>query len=345
MIVFRPNKEIAFQYYLVMIKGILKLLGAFIICSTMQQGYAQEKTSPKNQDEELGKVSWYRNYHEALSASKKQKKPVLLLFQEVPGCSTCRNYGHNVLSNPLLVEAIESEFIPLAIHNNKGGEDKKILDLYNEPSWNNPVVRIVDQYGKDLTDRISGNYSAIALYKAMVQVMKIENKAIPKYMELLGEELAASNNRNIKEKTFKMYCFWSGEKHLGSADGVLTTQAGFMSGHEVVRVTYDSKKISEADLSTFAKRADISPITSDRSYRSSKKDEDYYLQHTPFKYLPLSPLQRTKINSAIGHKMDPEQYLSPKQLKWLEQLKYSNKQKKILFDQSFAEAWEIKSSR
>ncbi|WP_394750047.1 VPGUxxT family thioredoxin-like (seleno)protein, type 2 [Spongiimicrobium salis] len=328
-----------------MIKGIFTRLGFLVFSFVFIQINAQEKTTPQNQDIELGKVSWYRDYHEALHSSKKQNKAVLILFQEVPGCATCRNYGHNVLSNPLLVEAIENEFIPLAIHNNKGGADKKVLDIYNEPSWNNPVVRIVDQYGKDVVERISGNYSAKALYNAMVSVLKLENKPIPGYIKLLGEELSAANSGTIKEKTYKMYCFWSGEKHLGSAEGVLHTEAGFMGGHEVVRVKYDSKRISEEDLTQFASNADISPISSDRSYRPATKDEDYYLQHTPFKYLPLSPLQRTKINSAIGNRLDPMQYLSPSQLKWLEQLTKSNNKEKVLFNQSFAEAWEIKSSR
>ncbi|MDG1058474.1 MAG: thioredoxin family protein [Flavobacteriaceae bacterium] len=60
------------------------------------------------QSEELGQVHWYRDYDKALAVAAKEDKDVLLLFQEVPGCSTCRNYGHNVLSHPLMVEAIES---------------------------------------------------------------------------------------------------------------------------------------------------------------------------------------------------------------------------------------------
>tara|TARA_B110000240_G_C13366519_1_gene396358 strand:- start:435 stop:602 length:168 start_codon:yes stop_codon:yes gene_type:complete len=50
---------------------------------------------------------------------------------------------------------------------------------------------------------------------------------------------------NIKEKAFKMYCFWSGEKALGALDGVLSTQAGFSNHSEVVKVQYDSRLIQE----------------------------------------------------------------------------------------------------
>jgi len=38
---------------------------------------------------ELGKVSWMRNFDEGILKSKKENKPIFLLFQEVPGCSTC----------------------------------------------------------------------------------------------------------------------------------------------------------------------------------------------------------------------------------------------------------------
>ena len=94
---------------------------------------------------ELGKVHWIRNLDEAKLKSQRECKPILILFQEVPGCATCRNYGSDVLSQPLIVEAIETYFIPLAIYNNKGGHDGEVLLMYNEPAWNNPVVRIVDE--------------------------------------------------------------------------------------------------------------------------------------------------------------------------------------------------------
>lgn len=34
---------------------------------------------------ELGRVPWLRNYDEALTLARNTKKPLLLLFQEVPG--------------------------------------------------------------------------------------------------------------------------------------------------------------------------------------------------------------------------------------------------------------------
>ena len=228
------------------------LLALLLLLSFSLGALAQERTNASKQDIELGKVSWYRDYDVATSLSKKEDKPVLILFQEVPGCATCRNYGNNVLSNPLLVEAIEDLFIPLVIHNNKGGKDKQILKQFNEPSWNNPVVRIVDANGKNLAPRVSGNYSAKGLYQAMTTALNTTYKEIPEYMQLLGKELTAT--RSIKEKYYSMYCFWTGEKQLGATEGVLNTEAGFMNGREVVKVTYDASEVAVKELDTYAKR-------------------------------------------------------------------------------------------
>lgn len=299
--------------------------------------FAQERTNPKNQDQELGTVSWYRNFDDAQQCSLKENKPILILFQEVPGCATCRNYGHDVLSNPMLVEAIENEFIPMAVFNNKGGKDQKMLKKYNEPSWNNPVVRIVDASGNNLVKRVASNYSAKGLYKAMINALESYGKEIPTYLKLLGKELSYQDNTNIKETYYKMYCFWSGEKQLGNANGVLQTQAGFMNG-EVVKVTYDPDQVQKKDLDVYAQKHHMKPVADTGSFNWSKKDEDYYIQHSDYKHIPLTDIQKTKINSALGYQKNPKIYLSPKQLKWLQSI---DKKYNYLFT-DFNTAWRDK---
>ncbi len=319
-------------------KGYILMCFVFILTSATKI-WAQHRTNANDQDKELGKVSWYRDYETALAVSKKTNKPVLILFQEVPGCATCRNYGHNVLSNPLMTEAIENEFIPLAIFNNKGGKDKKILDLYNEPTWNNPVVRIVNESGDNLVKRLASDYSAQGLYTSMVTALGDCGKEIPEYMKILGDELATSSRGASKDVYYSMYCFWTGEKTLGSQEGVLNTEAGFMKGKEVVKVTYNPREVSEEDLSIFANKNQMRLITKDNSYRSSPRDEDYYLQHTPFKYLPLTPLQRTKINAALGKGQKAEKYLSPKQREWLNSKTLATS--KTRYNLKFEDAWNV----
>ena len=287
--------------------------------------------------EELGTVNWLRDFDEATSLAKKENKQILILFQEVPGCSTYRNYGRNVLSNPLMVEAIEQYFIPLAIYNNKRGKDAEILKKYNEPSWNNPVVRIVNAEGKNVVDRLYSNYSALGLYKTMQNALQQKNMTTDLYFKLLGDELMAESSGTIKETYFKMYCFWSGEGHLGSADGVLYTEPGFMNGYEVVKVKYDRTKISESELREYASKATCTPIASESTYRIDK-DPQYYLKKSKYSYLPLSKIQRTKVNSALASRSNPEKYLSPKQLKWLTNELGTDKN---LYAQPFEKAWKM----
>jgi hypothetical protein len=163
---------------------------------------------------ELGHVHWLRSMEEAQAKSKAENKPILILFQEIPGCATCRNYGTDVLTMPLIVEAIETHFIPLAIYNNKPGADADVLKRYNEPAWNNPVVRAVDLYGKDIAVRLSGNYSAAGLASWMTQVLIKNRGRAPQYLQLLADELQAKQ-RTPSKLTYSMYCFWTGEALFG----------------------------------------------------------------------------------------------------------------------------------
>lgn len=297
-----------------------------------------QRTNPNTQNEELGKVSWYRDYAAALRLSKSENKPVLILFQEVPGCATCRNYGHNVLSNPLMTEVIQNEFIPLAIFNNKAGADKKVLQIYKEPAWNNPVVRIVDYNGIDIVSRVGNNYSAQGLYKAMESALKKHQSIVPEYMKILGKELYGRTDSRAQKRYYSMYCFWSGEKALGKQEGILNTEAGFMNGREVVQITYDTAQTDLDALNLFANAQQMQLVQKDASYRPSKKDEDFYLQHSNYKYLPLSPLQRTLINSALGDRRDAAIFLSPQQKIWLSN---NEKLKHELFQKPFDQAWYV----
>lgn len=158
----------------------------FIFCV---MGFAQNRTQPATQAQELGKVSWYRDFDQALALSRKQNKPVFVLFQEVPGCLTCRNYGKGVLSNPVIVDSIEQYFIPLAIYNNKGGKDRTVLKRYGEPSWNNPVVRIIDAEGENLIRRIAGDYSKSRVAQEVLGVLEKQQKGVSSDLRNLASGL------------------------------------------------------------------------------------------------------------------------------------------------------------
>lgn len=270
------------------------------------------KTNPKNQNIELGKVAWLRDYKEALYQSSITKKPVLLFFQEIPGCSTCVNYGRDVLSHPLMVEFIENEFVPLAIYNNKPGVDQDILNLYNEPSWNNPVAHFVNEKGEDIIPKLNNNYHPLAMYNKLVETLTILGKPIPKYAELLGDDLKMIYGY-YKQTIYETPCFWSGETTLAQHPAIKYTEAGWINGLEVVKVFYDETIASLKELDNYASNEGFFKVDNHQEYKIDKRPQ-YYLSRSSFKYLPLSKAQRAAINLAIPYRKEPNTYLSPKQV-------------------------------
>lgn len=323
-------------------------------------GEIYDSNTAPDQPEELGKVRWLRDFDKATALAAKEEKPVLILFQEVPGCSTCRNYGNDALSHPLLVEAMETLFVPLAIFNNKGGKDKEVLEFYGEPTWNNPVVRIVGADKKNLIARVNGNYSAHGLADAMLRALDAVGTVAPAWLELLEDELAAEK-KGTKTATFGMYCFWSGEREIGALDGVTQTKPGFMGGREVVRVEYDPTVIAFDDLAEKAKNAQCNShvYTDDASDKKAAAklvgntnispeskfrldaDVKYYLSKTPYRFVPMTEAQAAKVNSRIGRGQAFADLLSPRQKEIAAAVKKDAKGQENLIGVPIERAWSF----
>jgi hypothetical protein len=210
------------------------------------------------QPEEAGKVAWGRDLDAALASSKQTGKPVFALFQEIPGCAGCKQFGRDVMSNPLLVEAIETEFTPLLIHNNKPGTDAEVLKRFGEPAWNYQVVRFLHSNGEDVIPRRDQVWHTGGIAERMIATLTQAKRPVPAYLTLL----AAEHSPKLKEAVFAMYCFWTGEMALGQIDGVITTEAGFMDGHEVTRVKYDPAVISLPQLIAAAEKVECANAVS-----------------------------------------------------------------------------------
>ncbi len=287
---------------------------------------------------ELGKVEWQRNFDGALQKSRDSGKPVLLLFQEVPGCSGCKAFGAEVLSNPLIVEAIEDEFIPVVVYNNrKGVSDEKLLKRYNEPAWNYQVIRFLDASGTDVIPRKDRVWDIGGVTTRMIQALGAVKRPAPKYLEMLAMEHSTAKHAVA---AFAMFCFWTGEYQLGKIDGVIHTQAGWFDGREVTRVVFDTTKLTLEQLA--GKSAKVS--CADKIYApgneakalkgfstgklTSKyriaKPSDQKRQIAKWKALQnvpnLTPMQLTKINALapVDKKLALE-WLSPRQRSVLEE--------------------------
>jgi len=270
---------------------------------------------------ELGDVHWLRSMDEAQMRSKAENKPILILFQEIPGCITCRTYGSEVLTHPLIVESIETYFIPLAIYNNKQGADAEILRRFNEPAWNNPVVRIVNSTGQDLATRLNGNYSAHGLSAMMTNVLIKNHGKAPAYLQLLADELVAKQ-RGTATATYTMYCFWSGEALFGAVNGVVSTSAGFQEGKEAVKVEYDPVVVSKSQLDKIAQQSTCKAV-SGGSFRPDSTPK-YYLTNSKYKNIPMTEIQKCRVNSALAEGQNADAFLSPLQLAFQKRLPQKN---------------------
>lgn len=253
---------------------------------------------------ELGAIEWRRGFDAGLAEARKVNRPALVLFDEVPGCSTVNAYGKEVLSHPLIVEAAETLFVPIFVSNNEEGEDRAVLKSFGEPAWNNPVVRIVDADRKPLAPRVAGDYTAPGLARAMAAAL---GERAPKWLGLLALE-----GGSTERATFSMYCFWSGEAALGALDGVVRTRAAFLDGHEVVDVDYDPKALPLDALVSAANAASAKQVSGQS--RPSEKDTKYHLAASPWRAVWMTEAQKSRVNSALAHGGDPKEWLSPRQI-------------------------------
>ena len=295
----------------------------------------QKRTkAPNNNPKELGQVHWSRDFVASTKRAKKQGKPLFVLFQEVPGCSTCVGFGNEVLSDPKLVAQIESDFVPVAVYNNLGGKDAALLKRFGEPSWNNPVVRFLDSEGNDLIPRKSGVWARKAIASRMSAALAIFKKAAKKKTASKASSKPSRTANSVESATVSMACFWTGEACLGSIAGVVETQASFLGGREVVDISYDGDAISYSELMEEIKTRGCARsvdargkeqtraaqkffknvrTTTETSRRAPSSDQKYYLRHSKLRHLDLTPLQRVKVNAALGRGQDAGKWLTSEQ--------------------------------
>ena len=231
------------------------------------------------------------------------------------------------------MEAIENEFIPVLVYNNKKGPDEAILKSFQEPALNNPVVRFVNGQGQDVIPRRDGVWSTQGIVARMIEALEELERPVPAYLRLAADGLSTSR----AVATFAMHCYWEGEAKLGACDGVLDTRAAWLEGKEVVEVTYDPERITYADLLSQAQQMQCASTVfarsdeqlriaresvgeavrrTDEATRDAKaSDQKYRLRNSPLRFLPLTPLQAVRVNSALARGDNPAPFLTPHQQK------------------------------
>lgn len=257
------------------------------------------------QPPELGIVRFSRGYEAAAARARAQGKPLLVLFDEVPGCSTVLGFGERVLGHPLIADAMEQSFVPVVVYNNVSGDDRAVLERFEEPAWNNPVLRLFTPDGKPLARVDTGTRQQVA--SALVEALKASGSPVPAYLQLLVDEGAAGSTA---QREYAMGCYWEGEATLGRVSGVVSTRTGFVGGREVVQVTYAGEPKA---LDAAAREHGYAPVSG--AFRPSPGDDKKQLQGGRFRFVPMTPLQKTRVNAAPR---EAKVWLSPRQLELLE---------------------------
>lgn len=309
------------------------------------------KSTLKNPIKEIGTVKWRRDFEAAKKISEESGKPVFLLFQEIPGCQGCQDYGQEVLSHPLLVEAIEDLFVPVLVYNNKPGQDEKLLKHFDEPSWNYPVARYLDSDEKDLIVRKDKIWTVGATVDRMIAALEKAEREVPTYLQTIS----ASHQPKLEKATFAMHCYWEGEAALGGLDGVISTKSAWLDGKEVVELQFDPQKIEYTHLLEKARSmkcasnvythsdqqlkeakeqvGDLAGNAKDyNNYRVAKEsDQKYYLRNSWLRVLPITKTQAVKLNAAIINKESYQHILSPRQVKLASKIKELYESNKDVF--------------
>ena len=238
-----------------------------------------------------------------------------------------------------MVEAIEDLFVPVLVYNNKQ-EDAALLKKFNEPSWNNPIVRFLNGQGQDLIARQSGVWTIQPMAARMVAALTAAKQTVPQYLS----DLAIDRN-NVQTATFAMHCYWTGEARLGSIDGVMSTVSGWAGGLEVVQLSYDpelveystlvktaqsfqcaSKVFTHSDAQLATAKSLVGTRAEDYPGKGSKaklSDQKYQLRTSRgIRSLPLTSYQSMKINSLIRSPQRAEalDLLSPRQTAMLKKI-------------------------
>ena len=286
---------------------MMLLLAALLLTAPAPPADAAD---PAQNPVELGRVAWVRDLDAGFAQAKESSRPVFLLFQEIPGCQTCQDFGQGPLSQPLLVEALETEFVPVAIYNNIEGRDAEVLKRYDEPSWNNPVFRFFAPDGRELMERKDRLWKADEVAARMIAALEAAERQVPDYLRLAREEVS---REPTEVATFSMHCYWEGEAQLGALPGVVSTESGWLGEKEVVRVTYRPSRVAKEKLVEAASAMACSLESAPSERRAKESDQLYYLQNAPYRLLPLTPLQAVRVNAALGTKGDPARWLTPGQ--------------------------------
>jgi hypothetical protein len=77
------------------------------------------------------------------------------------------------------------------MRNNVEGYEADVLRRFEEPAWNNPVVRFLGADGRDVLARKDGVWSAGALLGRMTAALRAARRPVPAWLATVAAETAS----------------------------------------------------------------------------------------------------------------------------------------------------------
>ena len=182
--------------------------------------FSQIRAAITGSPPELGTVAWLRNYDDAVARATREERPILLLFQEVPGCQTCVDFGRDALSHPLVVDAIEERVRAARDSQQRAGSRRHHSPPLRGAELELPR-RALHRYatGADIIARRDGIWSREGLIRRMIVALQTAGqRRCPTRLRIAHAEARTSS----RGRSRRLRCTATGraKAHLGALDGV-----------------------------------------------------------------------------------------------------------------------------
>jgi len=274
---------------------------------------------------------------------------------------------NEILSHPLIVEAIESNFIPVAI-SPTAATRQNLLASPSDMETETAMLII----GTDNQRKTKGSSDEIWMKhftEIILDALHQEGIPAPRYLELVNEEFNATERR--ESTVITLHCFWSGEIELGTERGVVYTEPGYIGDREAMYLEFDNSTISYRDIlkssldlnlineafplneNQNAVAHSIMPdekvVDSDTdAFVPAPKKANYkrYLSKSLYRFLPMTKKQAIMVNNALFLEEDPAELLSPRQLqmyRYIKRKKYIEWQNQVR-SPDFLAGWQETTS-
>jgi hypothetical protein len=157
-----------------------------------------------------------------------------------------------------------------------------------------------------------GDANTAAGFDRLIKALAAAGRPVPAYLTAVRDEYAG---RKLETASFAVGCYWEGERELGKLDGVVASRTGTLGTDEVVQVRFDPRKIDAGKLTETVKAMSCyrGVRAADASLALDPEQQHDLWAHPEYAYLPLTAMQATKVNSAVGVGADPSALLSPAQ--------------------------------